>query len=574
MPKLLVPDDPPSASSAWALSPIDGENSSYRLSEETLLNPRDGDYDSNNNPNLKDFDSSPISTSRKFGLLPRLRQFLANITLFILPSFISCYFSSKPHKPEKLAPTAWLDGLRGLACVSVVVHHNIYEYTKALEWPYDSLDNTRYIQLPIVRLIHFGPPMVKIFFIISGFVLTVKAVKLTRVPRSASIDGAALFQNLSSSIWKRYLRLYIPCAAGFVICAAMISMGWMESIPYRTRPGWVTGSVERRPPTMNTTIEQFQYAVEDFYSFAVDVTLFNNRSKSYSTDGHLWTIPVEFNCSIQLFLLVAGCCALKRWLRIYIILPIIYTVLLIHGSWGFALFVFGYFLAELHADYLANNTPNLPTNKVTSTLASSSSSVLARLLRICLMIIGLWLISYPRKIPHPDRMEYTTSYQFIIKWTPVAYHLQTAKRLGSTHEFWHSVGAMILVWTIMYSPRVKKFLCHSIIQYFGKISFALYIMHAHVHHSVGYAVVLNGLKRAGIWIFDEKTEKWGLFKIMKGPEGEAIKAAMDGRWNFVIVAGFLCVTFPVTVWWADLFWRGVDAQSVRFLRWVEGKIRR
>ena len=29
---------------------------------------------------------------------------------------------------------------------------------------------------------------------------------------------------------------------------------------------------------------------------------------------------------------------------------------------------------------------------------------------------------------------------------------------------------------------------------------------------------------------------------------------------------------PVTFWLADLFWRGVDIPSVRFAKWVEGKV--
>ncbi|KAK6513734.1 hypothetical protein TWF506_008172 [Arthrobotrys conoides] len=389
--------------------------------------------------------------------------------------------------------------------------------------------------------------MVKIFFIISGFVLTVKAVKLTRVV--GAIDGHGLMNNLSSSVWKRYLRLYIPCAAGFVLCALMISAGMMEVIPAGTKPNWISGNLERRPPTKNNIFQQLWFAVKDFYIFAFDLTLFNIRDRKYATDGHLWTIPVEFKSSIQLFIFVAGTCTLKRWIRVYIIIPITTIVLLYYGGWGLSLFIFGYFLAELNSD--------IPTNVKERQFGTS---IFKTTLHTTMAIAGLFLLSYPRKFPSS---EYTTGFQFLVPLTPATYPRAGGKRSDSTHEFWQTIGSMLLVWALLYLPRIQKLvLCNKVSQYFGKISFAIYIMHAQTQHSIGYWVVVNGLKFVGLWRYNVQKKVWDFV------------SGHNELYAAVVLGGFIFITFPTTVCWADVFWRGVDLQSVRFLRWLEPKIKR
>ncbi|KAF3287650.1 hypothetical protein TWF970_007361 [Orbilia oligospora] len=532
------------------ISISDVESGERRLSEENLLNDKDFSEDS---PGFFDYlTSSTSSTKRKFGILPRLRHFIAKLTLFLLPSFISSYFTtttgSRSGGSEKLAPTAWLDGLRGLACACVVVHHYFYEYFNQLEHPYDGINHVNWAQLPFLKLIHHGPPMVKVFFIISGFVLTVKAVKITRA--TGTIDGHGLMNNLSSSVWKRYLRLYIPCAAGFVLCAVMISAGMMEAIPSGPKPKWIAGPLERRPPTKDNIFQQLMYAAKDFYIFAFDLTLFNIRDRKYSTDGHLWTIPIEFRSSIQLFIFVAGTCTLKRWLRVYIIIPLATIVLLYYGGWGLALFVFGYFLAELNSD--------IPTNKPQE--RQSRTSIFKTTFHTIMAITGLFFLSYPRKLPSS---EYTTGFQFLVPLTPAKYPRAGGKRTDSTHEFWQTIGSMLLVWALLYLPRVQKVvLCNKISQYFGKISFAIYIMHAQTQHSIGYWVVVNGLKLVGLWRYNVQKKVWDMV------------SGHNELYAAVVVGGFIFITFPTTVCWADIFWRGVDLQSVRFLRWLEPKIKR
>ncbi|KAK6358258.1 hypothetical protein TWF730_007608 [Orbilia blumenaviensis] len=497
-----------------------------------------------------------------YDILLLIRQNFIAFICFLIPSFITSWFAGPTNK-SKLSPTAWLDGLRGLACVAVVIHHYAYGYSKTLHHPYDGEDNKYLIQLPIIKLIHHGPPMVKIFYIISGFALTVKAVRITSVPGLSILDSPALLRNLSSSIWKRYLRLFMPCAAGFLLCCFMATAGLFEVYPINTHPTWITGWIERRPPMQGGLWNQLVYTFWDFYAFAVEVTFFGASDKLYNTDIHLWTIPIEFRCSLQLFVLVVGGCMLRRLLRkIYI--PILCAFLLYNNVWGLALFAFGYFLGELHSDMMA--TPELPS-PLSGTLNEKRDrfgrlkSILKVILHTIMIIAGLYLASYPRDMKASKK---TSGYQFLLSLTPPKYPIGGVNtRYDHSNDFWQSIGTILIAWALLYMPRVQNLiLCNRPVQYFGKISFALYIMHGHVHRSLGYWVVLTGSRLVGVVHWNKKSGQWDL---ISGHDKDQIHTA-------VVVVGWLLITFPVTVWSADVFWRGVDMQSVRFLRWLESKI--
>jgi peptidoglycan/LPS O-acetylase OafA/YrhL len=76
-------------------------------------------------------------------------------------------------------------------------------------WSHNGLKHDYYItQLPIIRLLYTGTVMVFIFFVLSGFSITLKPLKLAR-------QGASnlLYNNLVSATFRRAVRLYFPCVA-------------------------------------------------------------------------------------------------------------------------------------------------------------------------------------------------------------------------------------------------------------------------------------------------------------------------------------------------------------------------
>lgn len=130
-------------------------------------------------------------------LLSRVRGALPHILALLKPSFLAS--SSPPSKPRRLHRTAYLDGLRGVAALLVVIAHYEATYFASLDpaWHNGVVDevsvdghaqtvkresngssnsNSNVLQLPILRVIYSGRFMVAIFFVISGHVLSQKAL--------------------------------------------------------------------------------------------------------------------------------------------------------------------------------------------------------------------------------------------------------------------------------------------------------------------------------------------------------------------------------------------------------------
>ena len=96
------------------------------------------------------------------------------------PSFLG----RNDKKPRKLHSTSYLDGLRGVAALFVVFAHYEATYFPFLNpgWHFpsdtdgeESINNS-ILQFPIIRTFYSGRFMVGIFFVISGFVLSQKAL--------------------------------------------------------------------------------------------------------------------------------------------------------------------------------------------------------------------------------------------------------------------------------------------------------------------------------------------------------------------------------------------------------------
>jgi peptidoglycan/LPS O-acetylase OafA/YrhL len=110
------------------------------------------------------------------------------------------------------------------------------------------------------------------------------------------------------------------------------------------------------------------------------------------------------------------------------------------------------------------------------------------------------------------------------------------------YRFWQTVGSTTFVLAVTRLPILQRPFTTRIVQYFGKISYALYLVHGPVTHSIGYVI---------------KPWAWGV-------------TGSDSKSQYI--AGFLLgalFNIPIVIWTADLFWCFVDAPSVKFARWFE-----
>ncbi|KAK6530529.1 hypothetical protein TWF694_003871 [Orbilia ellipsospora] len=468
---------------------------------------------------------------------------LIRLPLFLIPSF-----ASRTSQRYKITSTSWLDGLRGLACFIVFIYHYLLAYLPSARVGYDgSRDFGYFMQLPVIRIVHSGPTMVTVFFIISGFALSFKSASLLKNPTSSSASspskkstGEQVLSNIASSIWKRWLRLVMPCFAIYMLVACLTFYGAYETVPYGEK-GFLPGSAEGRPPRLWSLYAQVSAELHQYFFFAVKVTVFKQPWGIILTNPHLWTIPVEFQQSLYLFLILTGLSHLKRWVRVIIFLPAISIFGLWYGFWENSVFVFGAFLAEIHVTFLTQDTDDLPTY-VSKHSNNRLVSILKTVIAIIIFAIGIFIGSYPEGHAVPETV---VGFNHLLKWT--SPHCDR-------NRYWMSIGSMMLVSSMMFLPTIKNILCTRILQYLGRISFALYLVHGVMNRTIGYMMVY-----------------WAWTRNNIGVPGVPYTQHLENLRVTIVLLVFV-VHVLITICVADVLWRAADLPSVRFTKWLESKL--
>jgi len=211
-----------------------------------------------------------------------------NMLVYLLPTFVQsrlgCPISLASSK--RVQPTAWLDGMRGVASVLVFVHHvALPSHDVSAAWSPTEPFNS-FLRLPLIRFFYNGPFMVAIFFAVSGYALSYKPVKLMRQG-----DFEALCETLSSSVFRRAFRIFLPCVASTLLIVLFLWLRlyeWTRSIA--TDRSRLSGGPEFHPERTVTFMEQIK---PWFYEVSRFVNPFTNDDMKHY-DGHLWTISTEY----------------------------------------------------------------------------------------------------------------------------------------------------------------------------------------------------------------------------------------------------------------------------------------
>jgi hypothetical protein len=161
----------------------------------------------------------------------------------------------------------------------------------------------------------------------------------------------------------------------------------------------------------------------------------------------------------------------------------------------------------------------------------TKSSALRKYLWMTIAICALYLMSAPDE----DAAD-TPGFQYLAKRVP--------NWLDDKYRFWQGFGSILFVLATNCCPALQRPFNTAFVQYFGKISYAIYLMHGPVMHTAGYTIM-----------------RWSWRITGSTTEGQ-------------YVLGFALSTLfvvPVVVWAADLFCRFVDEPVVRLAKWVESQ---
>ncbi|KAK6082785.1 hard surface induced protein 3-like protein [Seiridium cupressi] len=463
---------------------------------------------------------------------PRLSSWastLLRLGIFLLPSFVSQKLTHERTRSDRVGPTAYLDGLRGLAALFVFFCHFFYTAFSIADGFGKDGGNYIFWKLPFIRLLFSGPTMVCLFFVISGYALSLKAIKQIR---SRSLDGFAT--TMSSFVFRRAFRLFLPTAISTFMVVILLQLGAYEATrDFANDPNFVRGVIETHPLQAYTLNWQLWHWAWEMFDF-VHVWGWEAFGGSTMYDVHLWTIPVEYRCSMMLFLVLFGLARVRTGVRFTCVAGLMWYCLR-NDRWEMVLFLAGMALAEMDVIRGAHNPPPQVQSPTSPILPFDEKSIPRSrnskgLVWILLSIPALYLMS------EPDLgTEGVPGWQFLGSMIPEYF---TEK-----YRFWQIWGSILFVFCVARSPPWQSVFNTSFVQYFGHISYAIYLMHGPVMHTAGFMI-----------------EKWAW--SITGTEGSAYTR------GFFLAAVF---NIPLVIWAADVFWRAVDAPTVKFSRWIESK---
>ncbi|OAQ59173.1 acetyl transferase [Pochonia chlamydosporia 170] len=315
----------------------------------------------------------------------------------------------------------------------------------------------------------------------------------------------------------------------------MSQLGWFGSyaLGYVPQP-W------RQPPQYDSFFTQ----LIEWAKHAITISDFvsGNMGRGGEYDPNLWTIPMEFTCSLFIFLALLAFSRLKPSARlrleIFIVLYCLY-----YAYWQMFLFCGGMLLCDW-SFYLTQIVPESTWGgsiirikpmvkiwgKVVDKYCQLRHAVWAASLILAIHVLGMPAVGYG--------LENSPGFKTLSTLVPANY-------AGAPTDFWMSLGAVWLILTIDRSPWLQKVFSMRIPQYLGKISFSLYLVHGPILYTLGWHL----LKWCTKWTDDETNLQYGL----------GICIAACGFW-------------PVVIWVADFVTRRVDTPAVRFGQWAYSEL--
>ena len=429
-------------------------------------------------------------------------------------------------RPEFISPrnrpvheTSFLDGLRGFSAFLVYIAHNILSANGVftnLEVGFGYRGEYKLITAPWLRLFFTGSHVaVAIFFVISGFVLSRGPLTLIRDERYAELSG-----SLASALCRRAIRLYVPVIGStFAFMTAFHLLG--------IKPEYGLFKEFYAAEVVNYIRELWHWTY-----------VFRSKNKGYFTDhgkvregwfdynAHTWTIPIEVQGSIIVWIAILAMSRTTSRKRMTA-LCIASAYFLIQGSWFTCTFLMGAVLAE--QDLMRQSkTRNEQVYWIVFIIGTYLAGPPA---------MGLVYMSHDMLGEHPG-------WYYISRLIPWVYY-------DCTH-FIYSIAAIMIVASIIAIPTLRRLFEGTTMQYLGRISFALYLVHGPVLASLGnfmYQVV--GKKVA------ETPSQWqNTFPIPQiGPTG------IDLAFWIPHV-----ILLPVTLYLSELCTKLFDEPSIRIAR--------
>lgn len=453
---------------------------------------------------------------------PTLTQATEACSSFFRPS------NARTRPQQPLRRTAYLDGLRGFAALLVFsLHHQEWAHGDISSW--SKLGNAfgwegqhYLVAFPGLRIFFSGGHVaVAVFFVISGYVLSAKPLSLIHAGETSK-----LADNLGSSLFRRWLRLYIP-----VIGTTFLWMSSWHLFNIRS-----SNSLSPRPETSYFSEIWRWYCDFKNYSY-----VFQGEPKN-SYNDHTWSIPMEFRGSIVIYTSTLAFSRFGTNARLCCEVALIYYFHYIVDAWFCGLFIMGMLLCDL--DLLASRN-QLP--QIFHRLRPVRGWIF-----YVLFVVALHLGGVPSLSGEILHLRSSFGWYYLSFLKPQAFW-----DLRWFYRFW---AATFFVASIPRIPSVKAFFESSFCQYLGRVSFGFYLIHGPVLWSLGDRVyaVCGRLRE------EHYTVVPGWINLVPLPAYGPFGLEVNYIVPFLILLAF-------SLWLAELATKLLDEPSVTFSQWLYKK---
>ncbi|MCW1829878.1 acyltransferase [Enterobacter asburiae] len=212
---------------------------------------------------------------------------------------------------------AFLDGIRGWAALIVVFSH--------LMGGVLALENPEFVSLPYFHFLTNGHLSVLIFFVLSGYVLSISQIQSTK-------------GNLPLAVVSRYFRLSIPVLFFAFLAYIFMSLGLFYNVKASIENAWLGGFYVFEPSLYNA----IKFSIYD---------VFFNYDPNITYNSSAWTMPIELVGSMLIYAFIG---IFKPQIKTLHIPALILTIFLYFNSPFMFCFMVGYLLAIIKI-----KTPNI-----------------------------------------------------------------------------------------------------------------------------------------------------------------------------------------------------------------------
>ncbi|RMZ79740.1 hypothetical protein DV738_g3178, partial [Chaetothyriales sp. CBS 135597] len=429
--------------------------------------------------------------------------------------------------------------------------------------------NSKYLfRWPFFYLSWAGTSYVNVFFVMSGYVLSLKCLDMLH-------RGSHAYDVLASSILRRACRIFLPPSTLLFIFLFAIRMHLFDMAKEivnenREHGIYQLAFFEDVPPILPTFYDQLRDVLGAMYNLMDPSPHENFPVSSYALyDTHLWTIPTEFYCSMALFVVMVPTSGMRSECRLYVHIFLAATCWLVNHQ-PHALFFSGMTIAELDVILgLRHESKKESLDGSSNAATISLSSYLKRSNLLCAgaFTLGCYLLSLP-----------LVWAEFTPAFMPVISHLPAYMHIAHRQDALRALGAVLVVWPITYTVTVDNrppsFFIQTVFEnpvsrYLGQISFSFYLTHGFVIRSLGYAIlpsiytfVINDPKRRQALMGRHDDE---LGWVDSDVPITSVEVAA------IWILGYL-VVLTACIWMSDIFWRAVDIKSISLSRWIDEKM--